>query len=428
MRARDWLILFAMAAAAAPTPALAQHGAALPASMREEDIFHHWLANSQEVAAWRNEIGASRFDVLTARIWPNPQLQVSGSTTVQGDPGGGRTAIGAQLAFTLPIFGQVSRRIDAAEANVHVTESNIAAALWQRASDIRHAMLDRIFADARARMLTTNLNELMAFHTIVETRARDGANSQYDVLRVDNAVATLRAALSDAEIERDRAETILLSFIADPSLHAAPISREGLGRFDGPDSEQALIHSALARRPDLELARRGIIAAEASASRWRRDSVPMPTLWIGGQVTRDVPSVVVYGGVGFALPTFDRNQGMVGHAVADADTQRMLVSALEERIRAEVSGSWVARQSATEALQRFRTEGLPLTQSMMDRAQVAYRAGAMSIADLFDAYRAIWEARLQEIALQETMVNAEADLERAAAVDSFAFAPIQSHN
>ena len=65
---------------------------------------------------------------------------------------------------------------------------------------------------------------------------------------------------------------------------------------------------------------------------------------------------------------------------------------------------------------------------MIDRAQVAYRAGAMSIADLFDAYRAIWEARLQEIALQETMVNAEADLERAAAVDSFAFAPIQSHN
>lgn len=390
--------------------------------LREEDLFRHWLTNSPEVAAWRNQIGASRFDVLTARLWPNPQLQVGGSGVVQGDPGGGRLGISAQLAFGLPIFGQVSGRIDAAEATVHVTEAQIMAALWERASDIRRAMLDRIFADARARMLQTNLDELMTFRQIVDTRARDGANSQYDVLRVDNAVSTLSAALSDAVIERDRAETTLLSLISDPNLHEAPISREDLGEFAGPASESQLVDEALLHRPDLELARRGVVAAEAQASRYRREAIPLPTVWIGGSVTRDVPSIVLAGGIGFQLPTFDRFQGAVGHAVADADTNRMLVAALEARIRAEVHGYWVARQSATEALGRFRREGLPLTQGMMDRAQIAYRAGALSIADLFDAYRTIWEARLQEIALQETMVHSEADLERAAAVDSFTHA------
>lgn len=443
MRFAKWRFFVVLASFAAPSVANAQDAppaaqtvpaqaasvpVAGPGTMREEDIFHHWLENSQEVASWRNQIGASRFDILTARIWPNPQLQVSGDGVVQGNPGGGRVAINAQLGFALPIFGQVAGRVDSAEANVHVTESNIAAALWQRASDIRHAMLDRVFADARARMLTTNLNELNLFRAIVETRARDGANSQYDVLRVDNAVATLQAALSDAVIARDLAETTLLSLIGDPNLHEAPISREGLGVFEGPTEVEALVRSALARRPDLELARRGILAAEASASRFRRDAIPMPTLWLGGTVTRDVPSVVLMGGVGFALPTFDRNQGLVGHAVADADSERMLVSALETRIRAEVSGLWVARQAAGDALQRFRSQGLPLTQSMMDRAQVAYRAGAMSIAELFDAYRTMWEARLQEIALQQTFVNAEADLERAAAVDAFAYAPADHHN
>lgn len=391
--------------------------------LREEDLLRHWLTSSPEVAAWRNQIGASRFDVLTARLWPNPQLQVSGAGVVQGDPGGGRVGVSAQLAFGLPIFGQVSGRVDAAEASVHVAEAQIMQALWTRASDIRHAMLDRIFADARVRMLQTNLDELMVFRQIVDTRAHDGANSQYDVLRVDNAVATLSAALSDASIERDRAETTLLSLISDPNLHAAPISRDGLGEFAGPASESQLVDEALRHRPDLELARRGVVAAEAQASRYRREAIPTPTVWVGGTVTRDVPSVTVAGGIGIPLPTFDRYQGVVGHAVADADTNRMLVAALESRIRAEVHGAWVARQSATDALARFRREGLPLTQSMMDRAQIAYRAGAMSIADLFDAYRTMWEARLEEIALQETSVNSEADLERAAAVDAFVHAP-----
>ena len=51
---------------------------------------------------------------------------------------------------------------------------------------------------------------------------------------------------------------------------------------------------------------------------------------------------------------------------------------------------------------------------MLRRAEVSYQAMKFSIADLFDAYRTMWDARSQELELERQMAVAEANLERAA--------------
>jgi cobalt-zinc-cadmium efflux system outer membrane protein len=397
-----------------PVPTTAPPVASSALSMREEDVFDRWLRNSPEVASWRTQVGGARFDVITAKLWPNPELQLLGSFLIDGTATSGVTNYTAQVTVPMPIFGQISARREAADRLVSVAEMNVLSVMLDRAADIQQAMVERAFADARVTMLERNVSELERIRKIVGLRAAAGANSSYDVFRVDTSAGTIGAALTKAKIDLERAELLLLGLVADPTLTAAVVGRDGLASFHGPENEAVLLELALQRRPDLNLAKRGALAFEASARRYRRDAVPTPSLIAAGILTKQPYSVMVTAGVSIPLPISDRNQGQVGHALFDAQGQQFLARALETRIRAEVRSSWRARQEARVALDQFRAQTIAAATELLNRAEVTYEAGKFSITELFDAYQTMWDARQQELELERQSADAEADLEKAA--------------
>src|SRR6185369_7380496 len=131
--------------------------------------------------------------------------------------------------------------------------------------------------------------------------------------RVATSMATLRAALSNALVERQRAEAQIVALVADPELTSAPITREGLAAFRGPENEQRLLARALERRPDLMLAQRSVAAYNAQASRWRAEVVPVPSVFAGvyggSALQYGMPpthdSFSITGGIAFPLPVTD---------------------------------------------------------------------------------------------------------------------------
>jgi len=380
----------------------------------EDQVFERWLSQGRELAALRAKVGAAQFDVATAALWPNPSLTVSGDFLLSGTNVNGTTGAGPQLAFALPVFGQIGMRKDEAVANLRVAEVEVLAEVWDRAGDVEDAMLDRAFSDAEVQEIETNLTELSRIARVVSTRAAAGANSVYDTLRVSTTEATFRAGLATAQTERERAEAKLVSLVAVPGLSEAPVTREGLLGFRGPQSEVALQVIARQRRPDLELARRGILAARASAARYRREVTPIPSVSFGPYFTHEPSSVYLQASVTVPLPAFDRNQGQIGKALVQADGQQALADATEQRIGIEVHGAWQARERAREALATFRNGGLKATAELLQRAEVSYEAGTFAILDLLDAYRAVWDARAQERQLERAFAQAEAELEHAA--------------
>ncbi|HEX3777234.1 MAG TPA: TolC family protein [Polyangiaceae bacterium] len=380
----------------------------------EEHVFERWLGQSRELDSLRSKIGAARFDLITASVLPNPTLNLSGSYLLSGSPANGTSSFGPGITMPVPIFGQIGARKAEATANLRVTEVEVLEEIWERSDDVEDAMRERAFSDAEVHETEQNLEELARIERIVSARASAGANSVYDTLRVTTTEATFRAALATAATERDRAETKLISIIAVPGLTSAPVTREGLLGFHGPENEAALVQIARKRRPDLELARRGIRAAESSAARFRREVAPIPSVSIGPLFTQGPSSVTLQASISVPLPTFDRNQGPIGHALASADGQRALADAIEQRIRVEVHGAWQAREQARQALTSFRAGGLKATDDLIARAEVSYQAGTFAILDLLDAYRAVWDARAQELALEKAFADAEAELEHAA--------------
>ena len=403
--------------ALAACPALADEPLrADPAPATEESVFEYWLRDGRELTSLRTKIGAAQFDVATASLWPNPSLSVSGGYLVSGEAVNGISSIGPQLTFPLPVFGQIGRRKDEATANLRVAEVEVLSEVWDRAGDVEDAMVERAFSDAEVQELEHNLSELERISRVISVRAAAGANSVYDTLRVSTTEATFRAGLANAKTSRDRAEAKLVSLMAVPGLRSAPVTREGLAGFRGPENEEALLNLARKRRPDLELARRGISAARASAARYRREVTPIPTVSFGPYFTHAPSSVSLQGTISVPLPAFDRNQGLIGRALQQADGQQALAQAIDQRIAIEVHGAWLTREHSREALEAFRAGGLKSTDELLARAEVSYQAGTFAILDLLDAFRAVWEARAQELELEKAFAEAEAELEHAAVV------------
>ncbi len=380
----------------------------------EDRVFDAWLQRGRELASFRTKIGAAQFDVATAALWPNPSLTVSGGLLLSGPNLNGASSIAPQLTVPVPIFGQIGMRKDEAVANLRVAEIEVLAEVWDRAGDVEDAMLDRAFAEAEVEEVQGNLTELARIANVVSTRAAAGANSVYDTLRVSTAEATFRAALAIAQTSRDRAEAKLVSLLAVPGLGRAPVTREGLLGFRGPESEAALQIIAQKRRPDLELARRGVLAAHASAARYRREVAPIPSVSFGPNFTHEPASVSLQASISVPLPTFDRNQGLIGRALVQAEGQQALADAIDQRIGIEVHGAWQAREQARAALIAFQEGGLKATADLLARAEVSYQAGTFAILDLLDAYRAVWDARVQALELERAFAQAEAELEHAA--------------
>jgi len=383
-------------------------------SDRVSELLRRWLTNSPEVSAWRAQIGAARFDIVTAKLLPNPELSVAVDGVLGGTSPDATWGIAVELGQELPIFGQRRLRRVAAERQLALTEASVLSTLWDRAGDILDAVIVRAFAEARVRRAQQNFEELMRLAGIVEKRVAAGAASTYDGLRVETSIATVAATLRTAEVDRTQAEAALLALVADPSLREAPLAPEDLRPLGGELDERRLVDRALEIRPDLEEAKRGETAARARAASARRDAVPSPRLALGTYIVSGPFGAQLRGGISLPLPVFARNQGQVGRALVEARGEADRARALEVRITEEVRGALRARTRVRAALADFRARGLASATELVRRAEVTYQAGKFSIVELIDAYEAVWAARDEELTLERQAAEAEAKLARAA--------------
>src|SRR5690554_2864558 len=126
----------------------------------EAELIRRWLESSPEAKAIRAELGASRFDLVTARLFDNPELGLDGSFLLSGEPPDGRRNFGADLSWRLPLVGERRARIRAAERALDVAEVEAAYRLWLGASAIREAAVAAAFARARLELIDAILDEL----------------------------------------------------------------------------------------------------------------------------------------------------------------------------------------------------------------------------------------------------------------------------
>jgi len=306
----------------------------------------------------------------------------------------------------LLIGHQRARRDDAARAHVAAKRAEVAAGEGDAELAIRAKFAALQAAQQRTATLASAVEDAQAARAIVAGRTAAGANSPYELERIDLAVAALASRL-----ESQRAEEAA----ASDELAAAVGIVGWRPRATGTFAEDGEVPTTVAaEHPVLVAGRSELSAARADEAQAHADAIPTPSLGVQTFATTDPSGLAIGAGISVPLPLFDRNQGAIARARAEHHHRDLELAARSTELALALETAQRLLALRHEALAEFRAGALARLPRLRAMAESAYRSGQGGIVVLLDALDAITEARLREIELAAAVVDAELAVRTAA--------------
>jgi cobalt-zinc-cadmium efflux system outer membrane protein len=378
---------------------------------------------SPELLAGALRVRAARGDVVTAGLLPNPTVAGSvenlplGRTNPRG-LGAGDTVVGTvgvQQEFLL--WGRRGARLDAARGREASAEAEHADLDRRLAFEVRSRFVGLLESGDRLRLARENLARYRETVGVSERRAREGDISPAELDKIALEQRRFEREVAEAEVDRREAVAGLLPLLGVSARDVDPVGTLTLPAAR--DDVDPLIAEALGRRPDLRAAERAREAAEAALRLARAERWPDPTLGLQYthsqfEVSGDLANQL---GTSFSvpLPVFDRNQGEVVRAEAEALAARHEVDRLRLEIPQEVRSAAASYAVARERVRRFEGGFLRQAEAARRAAETSYREGAVSPLEFLEAERADIETQRDHLdALRDANIAAFALTEAAA--------------
>lgn len=389
-------------------------------SLTLEEALARFQRESLKLAASRYEVDAARADVIAAGVLPNPSIGLAGTWLLWGAATGGEREYEVSVQQAIPIGGQIGLRRGVARELATAAERDFAALAFALSYDVRLAYLDLQEAQAKYRALSAGLAQLDRAAAIIAQRAAAGANPRYDLVRIEVERGIFEARLVDAKVQLASAQqglSVLLGRSIEPEILVAedPIPEAP----EPPSNIDSLLVRALRQRPDLSAARARILAAQLRISQTRREYVPTPEISIGYMPWYAVPDAspnrgaALHAGLTLPLPLFDRGQGQVERAAAEAKMAALHAEEAEHLIELDVRHSAIAMKARVESFRGYRARVEEHVERLLQIAETAYREGQSSILELLDAHREHLDASEREIELRAAAWRATLELDRA---------------
>jgi len=386
--------------------ATVSHAQAPGADVTVDQAVALYREHSPRLMATRASIDVTRADIVEARIYPNPSLGVNGAHTTVGGDTMGHTQIGLDLEIPILIGHQRARREEAANRHVDATQADVAVTQGEAELDIRARFAALLATQEQSAVLAAALADAKALRAIVAARTGAGAGSEYAVERIDLEIAALASRVDEAAANQASAAGDLAVAVGMPGWQP-----HAVGDLAPPAPGTPAIDPA---HPALALDKATQAAAHADEARAHADAVPTPTLALQSWSTADPLGLVLSAGISMPLPLFDRNQGAVARARAEAHRAELELAAKTHELESELGRATRVLGARRDAVTHFQAEGLQRLAKLRTMAEASYRAGQGGIVELLDALDAITDARLRDIELRAAVAAADLDVRRAA--------------
>lgn len=341
-------------------------------------------------------------ELRQARLWQaNPQLEYE----LPGAADGTRPSrYEAAISQELELGGQRGLRADVARSGVRRTAEdvrNTARAVLAEVGEAYYTAWATTERLAIARAIRADDDRLL---TAIRAQLAEGEISVLESRVAEIELARNRARLLETQ-QQARSARIALA-VAIGLSGDVPIALSGdlpeplvAARLDA----DSLNTVAMRQRPDVDAASAAILASETSVRLARRDV--LPSIDLRALASREDPagSAVVGVGVGFALPLWNRNQGLVDRGEAAVQQARYAAVALRARVRGEIASALLALVSATEQLEIYEREVRSPAREQQVLLETAYREGKFDLAAflpvrqrLLDAELSFWDVWLAQ--------------------------------
>lgn len=386
------------------------------------EIVKRAFETNGDIKIARLEVDKAKARLTQAGLRPNPTLEVEQTSgRLAGSPGD--TEFKAGISMPLEVYGQRSRRIDFANADIALKEAEVTARQRISASQIFVTYADALAALREVQVLEELLDLDTQTVRFVQIRVNEGETPPLELNLLQTEVERLRARRQLVEGKLQAAISKLKFYAGVP--YEEPLKlREEIASATVPLLPATLeisIAVGIKNRPEVRLAELDEQLAGAGLRLIRSQSKPTITpftRFTQGSSTVDLPlgpfpqqsNRSLTFGLAIGLPIFNKNQGAKAEAAISIRQAQERRTFAEQVVRNEVIVAFQRIEAAKRALSILETAVLPRSRENIETIRKVYEIGELKITDLIAEQRKLLDANRD---LTETLTEryrAQADL------------------
>jgi len=391
----SWALFLVVLPSRAQTPASKQKTITL------EELQQMALHNNPTFAQSAANIQAAEGRKKQSGLYPDPTVGYQGEQIRGGSFHGGEQGFFVQQDIVLGGKLGLNRKIVDQELQQVVTEAD-----EQKVRVVTNVRMSYIQALAAKQTLELRQNLSKLADDAVETShqlANVGQADTPDVLESEVEAQQAQLAVTMAEQNQQRVWKALAAVVGNPRLPLMKL--EGKLEDTPPVNADELVEKIVNESPAVRIAELGVKRAEAALVRAKREPIPDLQLRAGmqqnGELLSDGRSVGLQGfaDVGVRIPIFNRNQGNIATAKADAERAKREVERVKLVLR-ERAASVVQNYTFSQtAVDRYKNQMIP-------RARTAYEMYTKKYQDMAAAYPQVLIAQRTLMQLEVAYITA----------------------
>jgi outer membrane protein, heavy metal efflux system len=351
-------------------------------------------------------VDAAEARVRQAGVRPNPELSLEAENAFGSGPfsGYGNAETTLSVSQDLELWGRRSARVGVAQAEGRTSLLRRDLATLDAAGRLALAYAEAEAAERRLQLAQEALDLTIADARALMILVEEGREPLFRGIQAQSQAAAARAALDEAQAERDAAFARLTAVAMLPN----PVTSIGASLLD---REPPALVPTSSTSPEVRVAEAERDAAESRIEVERVRARPDVRVSVGVRRYEAEDATALTFGVSMPLPLFDRNRGNYDAAQAEFRAADARVMAATQTAQADLAGAEARLRSANSRV--WATDGgVTAAEEAYRLSRIGFEAGRISQLELSSSRAALIAARNAAVDARLARVRAEVDLAR----------------
>ncbi|MDX3906587.1 MAG: TolC family protein [Pigmentiphaga sp.] len=368
------------------------------------------LQGNNGVEAAAAGVNAARAGIDTAEAYPNPEVEFTTGRVSARQPGAG-TGVGQTLSITqrIDLPNQRHLRRELAVGNLRATTAGQESFVAALVAQVKRGFYETLRREAEFAAAQEDLALTQQLYDRAQIRVDVGDAPKYEAIRVEAELLNAQKNSQSALLRVNQAKSFLRQQVGD-ILPAGFAVQGQLGEVPPLEPLEQLRKVMLEGNPELARYRAELQRARTAVDYER--SLRLPSVALKAMSSRDPDVRDTQFGVVLSVPLWDRRQGPIQEAAANAMRVRSLLEGREFELTQQLDAAYQQYQIAASQVEALESGIVRQAEAALRVAEAAYRYGERGIIDYLDAQRVLRTARNDLIAAQFDLHTAAVEIER----------------
>ncbi len=364
------------------------------------------LSNNPTLAQAAAEIRAATGRKLQSGLYPNPTVGYQGEQIRGGIQGGGEQGffvsqdivLGGKLGLNRRVLEQEKKQAEAEAEEQRLRVINGVRMFYYQ------ALAAQEMVDLRRKLSKLAEDAVQTSHQLGNV----GQADQPDVLQAEVEGEQAELAVVAAEQNQLRAWRALTATVGKPEM---PLTHLAGNLEDLPeDSPDQWLQAIVQESPAVKIAELGVLKAETSLARAKREPIPDLQLRGGLQQNRELEATTNraiglqgFAEVGVQIPIFNRNQGNVQASRADVERAQREVQRVQLVLRERAAALLQSYMTSRSTVEKYRNRMIPRARKAYELYLKSYGGTAAAYPQVLISQRTLFQLQTDYLAALENL-------------------------